>query len=654
MDAQNLTRETTTIPFRNAFPIEFYLYNMDQQPVLYIDDVPDSLTLEIKNASSNTIHLISLENSPASSMNYHFELCFRPGTLDQNCLPIIAVRESTDWQISHEKHEDGITSLYLLSTNPFISLEPGLSLILMLDNITPSGFGGTHGTRVELKFQNLRYSGSSDSLNGSRLTHLALINHQGRKSIPLHVGFVGTNQILNNGRSTNELTLRITNVLKEDPAHPERSTILLRGKSDQYPQSELVFSFDCGNRNMDWALGTSSQVSNIVVQEKIEQGSSNTVAKVEQNRLTFENNILGILPVGAQFRLSVLGKPVTFLVDVKKTGDNQAEIIAANTEKQTIEDGDTVFYSTDLHYRKWITRRERQGEVPKWVLAPDETIKLGAGEFIQVTFESIISSLPNGRTNLYVDYHNIPGYWDGHFTVQFDKSPLVIKKGCVGIGTGSPNAKLDVAGTVRAKAFSGKSLAVDGTVKAGSFNGDSLTVSGAIQASSFSGDSLALTGTVKANSFSGDGAVPAGVIVMWHGIGAEVPKGWVLCDGQNGTPNLVDKFIMGAGGTDTPAGATGGESQVTLTEAQMPPHTHTASTDSGGIHDHFLGSRGFALPSGLVTVRGKGADGSLDDRDITSHSCDSHTHAITMNLSGGGEPHNNMPPFFALCFIMKQ
>jgi microcystin-dependent protein len=64
--------------------------------------------------------------------------------------------------------------------------------------------------------------------------------------------------------------------------------------------------------------------------------------------------------------------------------------------------------------------------------------------------------------------------------------------------------------------------------------------------------------------------VPAGAIIMWSG--ASVPSGWALCDGTNDTPNLVNRFVVGAGSTYS-LDATGGSANATL-----PSHTHGSGT----------------------------------------------------------------------------
>lgn len=59
--------------------------------------------------------------------------------------------------------------------------------------------------------------------------------------------------------------------------------------------------------------------------------------------------------------------------------------------------------------------------------------------------------------------------------------------------------------------------------------------------------------------------VPSGLIVMWHGTIANIPSGWVICDGNNSTPNLLAKFVQGVATAATNPGTTGGAQSKTMT-----------------------------------------------------------------------------------------
>lgn len=158
--------------------------------------------------------------------------------------------------------------------------------------------------------------------------------------------------------------------------------------------------------------------------------------------------------------------------------------------------------------------------------------------------------------------------------------------------------------------------------------------------------------------------VPAGVIVMWSGSVASIPSGWYICDGTNGTPNLTGRFVVHAdadsGGTYAP-GDTGGADDVTLTEAQMPAHTHSVSasgtTSSAGAHTHDLQAQLY-LGNGTFTGEAPSVYGSnYYTRNNTTNSAGAHTHTVSVTgtaaSTGGGGSHENRPPYYALAYIMK-
>lgn len=136
-------------------------------------------------------------------------------------------------------------------------------------------------------------------------------------------------------------------------------------------------------------------------------------------------------------------------------------------------------------------------------------------------------------------------------------------------------------------------------------------------------------------------ALPSGVITMWSGSIASIPTGWYLCNGANGTPDLRNKFIVGAGSTYAVA-ATGGSA-----DAIVVSHTHTATsavTDPG--HNHKITGGG-----------GGGSNVSILDNSgrtaLTSTSTTGITVATTVNSAGSSGTNANLPPYYALAYIMK-
>jgi hypothetical protein len=123
-------------------------------------------------------------------------------------------------------------------------------------------------------------------------------------------------------------------------------------------------------------------------------------------------------------------------------------------------------------------------------------------------------------------------------------------------------------------------------------------------------------------------AFVAGMIILWSGAANAIPTGFVLCDGNNSTPNLSGKFVVGyhASNGDYDVNDTGGAETVTLTEAQMPAHNHHGyiTNDSTGTYNSFRGA-------------GPGAGIGW----------------IGTSTRGSGNAHENRPPYYALCYIMK-
>ena len=199
----------------------------------------------------------------------------------------------------------------------------------------------------------------------------------------------------------------------------------------------------------------------------------------------------------------------------------------------------------------------------------------------------------------------------------------------------------DVASASGDFAAAGVLTAGSATFSAG-VSAASLDVAGAVAASSLSvtGDATVNGDLQVGGAVSGFGTVPLECIILWSGSESDIPNGWALCNGQtvNGhtTPDLRDRFVVGAGtGSQYTIGDKGGEDRVTLTVNEMPSHSHTYNF--------------------------KGADfkGAWDDDnyvyDASGHYKDrsQNDNQKSTNSAGGGAAHENRPPYYALCYIMR-
>jgi microcystin-dependent protein len=143
---------------------------------------------------------------------------------------------------------------------------------------------------------------------------------------------------------------------------------------------------------------------------------------------------------------------------------------------------------------------------------------------------------------------------------------------------------------------------------------------------------------------------PAGVIVLWSGSIGSIPSGWVLCNGSNGTPDLRNRFIVGAGSTYS-VNATGGSA-----DSIVVSHTHTFSTTTNttGAHTHTIEGGYFGGDSSGANNRYKSTnnDGGFT---LTANSNGDHSHTVsgTTASSGVSGTNANLPPYYALCYIMK-
>jgi len=244
--------------------------------------------------------------------------------------------------------------------------------------------------------------------------------------------------------------------------------------------------------------------------------------------------------------------------------------------------------------------------------------------------------------------NSIAEFYDDDATLTFK----VANGGNIGIGTHNPLAKLDVSGSVIAT-------------------------------------SIQIGSVTNAH-------VPRGLISMWSGSIATIPTGWAICDGTNTTPDLRNRFVIGAGSTYAVA-ATGGATTVTLVVGNLPAHSHTGTTaasgshnhtgtsDAGGIHNHSAssgnagshahGSGGYR--SGICA--GGGSDvgwngafypsntGGVGDHShsvsvansvshthtFTTSTITTHTHTFTTDNTGSGTAFGILPPYYALAYIMK-
>jgi hypothetical protein len=150
---------------------------------------------------------------------------------------------------------------------------------------------------------------------------------------------------------------------------------------------------------------------------------------------------------------------------------------------------------------------------------------------------------------------------------------------------------------------------------------------------------IATTAFVLANG------IPSGAIVLWSGSIGSIPSGWLLCNGSSGTPDLRDRFIVGAGSTYAVA-ATGGNANATLVS-----HNHTATSsvsDPTHSHNTFGQYGGGGNPGGSLNAQNPGGR-----NEPTTSSSTGITVATSISTEGSSATNANLPPYYALAYIMK-
>ena len=164
--------------------------------------------------------------------------------------------------------------------------------------------------------------------------------------------------------------------------------------------------------------------------------------------------------------------------------------------------------------------------------------------------------------------------------------------------------------------------------------------------------------------------LPAGVIVMWSGGINDIPKGWVLCDGTRGTPNLSDRFIMATVTTDPNAPRTGG-GDVVLSDENLPLHHHSIQHSHGHSFEVSPESHGHKYRRTRTDIVGQQYEGNTlnqgGDRGLytgdevstreTNLTIDGDVSDFAGNSASSGRempvPIKVVPSFYKLAFIMK-
>ncbi|MEN8129262.1 MAG: LamG-like jellyroll fold domain-containing protein [Pseudomonadota bacterium] len=440
--------------YRAEYPIDFRLYDDDQQSVFYIDNGPKGangatgypLHLELHNRSGRDITFKEAVGSTAMAESHHLELQFRAGTLSPNTLQALKEakveieervwgntpsvnRSAWGLGVSDSKHGEPV-SLYLLRQGPDQVLAADQRCELTLTPMAAGAGQGARGAQVTLRFNQMTFAGAEGSPVVADRTKQLYIGHVGRRNVPLHVGFLGPNSnripISQDHPKLRKLTLGITNT------HPKNAIASQSGA-----KAKLILKFDYGSQPWDLCSG--------------EAAESLTVSRKWPAETT-------------------------------------------DTRVPPFERG--------------------QGEKPEWRIEfPPQGLQPGERVEVQIDFAGIPHA-NSGDTNLYLDYENIPGYGEGRFICTVTRSPLICTDKGVDIHGGltvSPESgdslKITSAGDVHAASVTSSGNIEVNTGEQGEDSVAKITSSGEVSAAK-----ITSSGEVSAAKITSSGEVSAAKI----------------------------------------------------------------------------------------------------------------------------------------------
>jgi len=209
-------------------------------------------------------------------------------------------------------------------------------------------------------------------------------------------------------------------------------------------------------------------------------------------------------------------------------------------------------------------------------------------------------------------------------------------------------AKDSLASGDPAKIIKGSEFDVEFNALQTAVNSKANTISPALTGTPTAPTASAGTNTtqIATTEFVLSNSVPSGLIAIWSGSTGTIPTGWVLCNGSNGTPDLRNRFVVGAGSTYA-VGATGGS-----TDAVVVSHTHTA-TVTDPTHSHW--GWGGSVRTNTNSIGGNNDNSTSGSGLVGFETLYAASTGISVSNSttGVSGTNANLPPYYALCYIMK-
>lgn len=665
----------------SANPVDLHIENQfkyQATPVLYIvshvrhDDATQHVLFRFQNISNEGYWMRAM--NVADRAHFHFALAFRPGTLHYTDLEVLRQQFATAigdaWNVStlDKDLEDHAEVIYFSSKNDFF-FGAKTELNFMVYGLSAAGGTGTRSTQVQFRC-NLELD-SGGRFTAIRNRHLDIINHDGKTYAPLGFTILGNPGVAHKTEE-NQLGIQL---------------LELKGRDiDVGPETFIDFKFPYYSGDYDpdyhpsWVFGRQSQVERIICSRDPEETTNITVDATGEDinyskwgykniRVRFTsaeqiNNLIlrfdhvpGFGPIGdARIQVSIHNLPgywdTEFEIDVHKRLVNYRHQSDENYYSE-IKDGLTVLGDVNIggHQNRHLKARHVDGKHHENEEKDLLFLNFNTGKDVHVGAAEVESDLYVWGGITTSNDVNIGGAHNRHLRVRhvdgkhydnanIDHLFLNFNTGMnVHVGGGGKQSDLHI---------DGKLTTTDDVNIGGSFNRRLRTrhIDGKHHENA-EADMLFLNFDTGKDVWIGNEqnesnlkvhgrvqdakgqVMPVGGIIMWSGNIGQIPEGWELCNGQNGTPDLRDRFIVGTGSFHAHQ-STGGKTHHVLTVDEMPAHSHTI-TNYNANFDH----------------EGRAAEGSpKDDGDGVFHT---QTSSVGNNI-----PHENRPPYYTMAFIMKQ
>lgn len=609
--AQENIAQPIMVPSIEGHAIAFALYDGDDQAALHIDHHASRryLTAEVRNVSARDIQFLPIDGAGTPGPDaYHFALRFRRQVLEERRLSQIAADLPAGWQASALVTEREDVTVYFLANPSQTALLRGQTLAFELSGITASAALGARSTRVQLLYDQLQYVTDDDVMRGTRLSIVQILNNLGRRSAPLEPIFMARDTLINDGVKRS-IAFKLSNVsggpvsFSTDADQPTRFTFSLRIPVDPFPESvdpwkdKEVYGLTLLDGDQTFHHPEENGLQWVFTNKKMEGVAPNLSLLFTLSAETVRPARSILLEIAYEnipgFQSGVLQLPIQLSPMVFAAANNHPTArILGTSPAQGATTVNHVLLKLD----------DRQKSPASAPATPNYVLGISRQDS-----ETEAMYLGNdGQQNAVLASNNGDLRLGSAFKTNFTEHMRVRHDGNVTIE---------------------KDLQIKGKIDA------DLTVEKKL---------------VVKDKIEGMGAFVKGMIIMWSGMQHDIPEGWALCNGQNGTPELRGKFILGAAGMYG-EGSKGGNAYITLKKEQLPAHDHDGSVVSIQERGTQVDRNAFMTNSSSPQLR--------FPKSYWNH-MQQYRHGpftdtpLKIAEEGKGKAIHIMPPYYALCYIM--